>query len=214
MGIWGYKVLQETDWTPWYLGGSGSFENSIVNMPFTPCPRNVYSYGLVFLGLYTFQLIDLIIEGKKERPDFHETLVHHLCAAALTGGMLMTNNRGVGILTAYIHIWADIPVQFARIFSSTYYVKTSAVSLIVLIIVWVWTRVFILAHVIWGVWFLMEYPAKISHFNIFKHIFAIFSTSLFSLHIYWTVLLFRMIISFLKTGTATDLQMQVKKKSE
>ena len=60
MGVWGYKVLQETDWVPWYLGGSGSFENSIVNMPFTPCPRSVYNYGLAFMGLYSFQLVDLI----------------------------------------------------------------------------------------------------------------------------------------------------------
>ena len=133
--------------------------------------------------------------------------VHHICAVALTGGMLMTNNRGVGIVTAYVHIWADIPVQISRILSSTYYANTTAVSMVVLISVWLWTRVFILGKIVWIMWFSVVYPEELSHFNVFARIFAIFSTSLYSLHVYWTVLLFRMIIAFLKTGTNTDLQM-------
>ena len=137
-------------------------------------------------------------------------VVHHLCAVSLTGGMLMTNNRGVGIVTAYIHVWADIPVQISRILSSTYYANTTAVSLVILISVWIWTRVFILAQVVWKVWFLVVYPAELSHFNVFTRIFAIFSTSLFSLHVYWTVLLFRMMIAFLKTGANTDVQAQIR----
>jgi hypothetical protein len=157
------------------------------------------------MGLYSFQLVDLIIEGREKRPDFDEMFAHHICAVALTGGMLMTNNRGVGIVTAYIHIWADIPVQISRILSTTYYAKTTAVSLVVLISVWIWTRVFILGKITWIVWFQVVYPTELSHFNVFARIFAIFATSLYSLHVYWTVLLFKMMIGFIKSGANTDL---------
>lgn len=180
-------------------------ENFIVGKTFTPCPRSVYNYGLTFLGLYSFTLIDLIIEGREKRPDFDEMFAHHICAVALTGGMLMTNNRGIGCVTAYIHIWADIPVQITRILSTTYYAKTTAVSLVVLISVWIWTRVFLLGVITWMCWFSLVYPAEIWHFNIFSRIFAIFATSLYTLHVYWTGLLLKMMMGYIKSGANTDL---------
>lgn len=36
--VWGICILYDTDYVPSFLLGSGSFQNSIKNMPFTPCP--------------------------------------------------------------------------------------------------------------------------------------------------------------------------------
>jgi hypothetical protein len=83
--------------------------------------------------------------------------------------------------------------------------KTTAVSLVVLISIWIWTRVFILGKITWIMWFSVVYQTDLSHFNVFARIFAIFATSLYSLHVYWTVLIFKMMIGFIKSGANTDL---------
>ena len=191
MGVWGYVVLQETSWMPWYLAGSGTYEESVVDMPFSPCPESVHTYCLVFLALYSFQLVDLI-HDRKARPDFDEMFVHHICSVLLTGGMILTNNRGPGIIAAYVHIWADIPVQVSRVLSTTQYAKATAASFIVLMIVWLWTRIFCVGLICWKTWIVLVYPQELYQFNVFTRIFSFYGTCLVFLHLYWTVLLIRM----------------------
>ena len=51
------------------------------NMPFMAIPKGADICILLYLSLYTYQLIDLLTAGL-DRPDFNETLVHHMCAVS------------------------------------------------------------------------------------------------------------------------------------
>lgn len=53
-------TLYKTDWVPWYLFGNGTFEASVANLPFTPCPPEVHLLCLSFLGgflAYFFEIL-------------------------------------------------------------------------------------------------------------------------------------------------------------
>ena len=49
---WGWLVLKDTPWLPWYLGGQagGCFTNMIMNTPFPP----EFTQALLDYSLFTF----------------------------------------------------------------------------------------------------------------------------------------------------------------
>jgi hypothetical protein len=96
---WGYMTLYKTDWLPPYLLGTGSFEASIANMPFTPCPASIHLLCISFLGQFSAYFIEVLIN--RDRPDFNETFAHHITAVALTLGMIFVNNRALGATIAW-----------------------------------------------------------------------------------------------------------------
>lgn len=97
--VWGVCILYDTDYVPPFLLGSGSFQNSIQNMPFTPCPPEMGMLALSFLGMFTGHFFSLM--GQTSRPDFNEMLTHHVCEVALTFGMIFANNRPLGVVIAW-----------------------------------------------------------------------------------------------------------------
>ena len=60
--VWGYNVLKNTIWLPYWLGGlaGGTFENMFKDAPMQYCPPEVYDYNLFMSGLYLAKLILLL----------------------------------------------------------------------------------------------------------------------------------------------------------
>ena len=122
-------------------------------MPFIEAPRDTNMCILLFLSLYTYQLLDLLIYGL-DRLDFNEMLVHHICAVSLTFGTIFANSRGIGIIVAFLHGVSDIPVNISRIFASLKYVPSFLIIInaVAMLAVWIWLRIFVFGYLIYRVW--------------------------------------------------------------
>jgi len=144
------------------------------------------------------------------RPDFNETFVHHLCALTLAVCTSLLNNRGTGIIVAYLHAFAEIPVNFARIFSSTHYTTAAVISSLFLVTVWFYTRLLLFGYLVYRIWLRDCLPGLEQYVYIYKAE-ALFCTVLLALHVHWFRLIVKMILNYKNHGIATDIQMQVKK---
>ena len=106
---------------------------------------------LLFLSQYVHLLFDLLLDDHN-RPDFNETLLHHICAVALGLCTFVGNSRGIGLIIAYLHAMSEIPVNFARIFSSTHYTGATAVAAIAMVTVFFYTRIVVYPYIVWHFW--------------------------------------------------------------
>ena len=154
-------------------------------------------------------MFDLFWSGLN-RPDFNETFVHHLCTLSLAVCSTLMNNRGTSLTCAYVHAMAEIPVNFGRIFSSTPYNTATVISSIFLIFTWLYTRLIVFGYYTYRYW-TREFPAEMDQYNLLYKAEALFCTVLVCLHIHWFRLIVLMVLNYKKTGSNTDLQMQVKK---
>lgn len=206
---WGLRVFYGTEWMPGYLLGTGSFENAVKDMPFTPCPAEVHLFALSFLGKFCSGCVDLF--SQTDRPDFNEMLAHHIATVSLTFGMIVANNRVMGTILAWQQCAADVFVSLARILSSMPFTAPTLGAYFCMLPIWIWTRVHNFARFQWFVLTRMFYPAGREQFNMHTRIYAFYGIVLFVMQLYWTVLLIQMMLSYLKYGSLTDLQRQVKK---
>jgi hypothetical protein len=178
-------------------------------MPFMDIPKGADTCILLYLSLYTYQLIDLFARGM-DRPDFNETLVHHMCAVSLTAGTVFGNSRGIGLIIAYLHAISDVMVNVSRFWASTTYTAPSVVSYVVMMFVLIWSRILVFGYMVYRMWG-RRFPPEFSQFDNFCTFEVIFCTVLYGLHLHWTRLLLLMFHRFLKLGSTADLQMQIKK---
>jgi len=66
MLAYGYIELKDSPWLPWYLGGSGSFENMFPeNAPFIPTQKSAIVYAMCELGYHGADLLKLLILDEK-----------------------------------------------------------------------------------------------------------------------------------------------------
>ena len=102
--IWGYVVLKDTDWLPWWMGGmnNGNVDNMFKNNPFTPYPTAVLDYFLYTTGYHLGGLVKHIYENR-ESNDFLEMLMHHIATICLQFGSFLSNLMPVGATIAWVH---------------------------------------------------------------------------------------------------------------
>lgn len=109
MTVWGYLVLKDTKWLPWYLGGSGSLENGFDGMPFQNVDEDILNYALFTYGYHVNDFLSLIIL-KRHKDNFGEMLLHHIASVSLQFGYIFSNYLGLGATAAFLHDIADIAV--------------------------------------------------------------------------------------------------------
>lgn len=185
--FWGLKTLYNTDWVPPFLLGNGAFENTIKDMPFTPCPPEIHLLCLSFLAMFCSYEFDHC--QQTDRPDWNEMFAHHICSIALTFGMIFANNRALGVVIAWQQTFCDIPVQISRITASMPFVWPMLSSYAVLMTLWFWTRIYNFGMFTFRVATEMKYGPGLEHFNVHVNIYSVFLVVLFLLQLYWTVLL-------------------------
>lgn len=129
---------------------------------------------------------------------------------ALTAGMIISNNRAIGVVIAWQQTPVDLLVSVSRIFSSMTFKLPMVISYSVMMVIWFWTRIFNFGYFTYRIANDMAYPEGLEHFNIHTRIYSVFLFIIFMLQVYWTVLLMQMLMSFCRTGVYTDLARQVK----
>ena len=119
---WGWSVLKDTDWLPWYLGGmkDGKYSNLSQGFPFAPYPRAVYEYSLYTFGFHMEGLVGHALFDERKN-DYEEMFLHHVATCSLYFGYIFSNFMGIGSIIAYLHDIADIFAHGAKVFGSTKY---------------------------------------------------------------------------------------------
>ena len=117
---WGWSVLKETTFLPWYLGGpaDGDFWTMTNNPLFTDYSTSLVDYSLFTFGYHVCELFEHVCVNERMN-DFNEMLLHHVAAVALYFSATFANVVPYGCLIAYLHDLSDIPISLSKMLNST-----------------------------------------------------------------------------------------------
>jgi len=141
---WAYYLLKDEDYLPWSLGGSGDFTKCWDGMELPYDNPGVKMYGLVTMGYHVGGLITHLFEPR--RNDFLEMMLHHIVAFYLFFGYYLSNIWKIGTTIAFLHDIADISANLTKSISETRYQGLAAIWFVINMIVWAWTRLFVLPY--------------------------------------------------------------------
>jgi hypothetical protein len=146
--IYGYDTLKKTDWLPWYLGGSGSFENFSTNVPYHEVPDGIIDYYMFELGYIAGASIEHIF-FEEVTNDYTMYILHHVCAVSLIISSYISNFLGIGTLILFHLDLADIFTNAASGFGQTKYDSLAAINFFIMMGVWIYTRLLILPWLVY-----------------------------------------------------------------
>ena len=113
--VWGYFILRDSEWLPWYLGGLNPEASLIksLNMNFPQVPNGFHFYIFFTFGYHLQSFFELILFGGMQ-SDFREMLLHHIATCSLYLGFIFSNAMGVGGVVAWFHDISDVFVALSR----------------------------------------------------------------------------------------------------
>jgi len=140
--------------------------------------------------------------------------MHHVAAGGLLGIMFYGNMLSIGCTIAFLHDIADIFGSMVKALSQTDYTKVTVPFFIGVMIVWGYTRNYLLVkYVYFIVTELFDcFPAAYAQYN-----FVIIGATLnlggmLILHYYWYALFIKILLFYKKSGKAEDLQNDVRQR--
>ena len=130
-------------------------------------------------------------------------VLHHIAAIALYFCMIFGNAMTIGCYIAYLHDIADIFVGLVKTFScmNMSFDIYTILSFTVVLIVWAWTRLFVLPYCIYLI-FTGTYDPIV---DTFYKLNGVFLCVMLSLHIYWYSLFMQILWLKLTKGKSEDL---------
>ena len=183
----------------------------MINNPFCEFPPGVYEWFLYSSGYYFGELFRHVFIDE-HKSDFGEMLIHHLSTVFLVFGSAYANQIGIGAIISWLHILTDVPIAIARVLSS---LKSSCAEIacgIVLVCFllppYIYFRLGCLPFWIYNIFTnpTCVYPPHLSEYDVFLQLNGFYLLVLQILHIYWTILMLKMLVGFLTGGGARDLQ--------
>lgn len=210
--LWGYMVIKETNWLPWWMGGpqGGGFSNMFENAPFTPCPKPVLEYSLFTMGFHTGQFITHFED--MSRSDFHEMLLHHIATNGLYFGFIFSNLMPIGATIAFLHDIADIFGMLSKGLSSTRFDTATLIVFALMMVLWAMTRLVWLPILIYNIYTnpVFSFAPGLEHFQPYITLNGVFLSFLQFLHAFWFYLFLVMIYNKITKGKVEDIQNKVK----
>jgi len=180
--VWAYKVMLNSHYFPTLLGGNcKSFPEAFKGYPYID--RSSYpelkTYYLFTFGYHFSTVLTLIYTPK--RREFFEMGLHHMMVVYLYFGGYFINVLEPASVFIMMHDIADIPLSFTKIFADSNYKHISIISFMFTMIVWFWTRNFVMPIVIYETMF---YLPNLWHPSVVP-LFSFFMSCLCALHFYW-----------------------------
>ena len=199
---------------PTFMGGNfdgkTAFVNTMTNNPFGEFPSGIYNWFLYSSGMYFGELIRQVFIDE-HKSDFGEILAHHLATIFLTFGSAYANLVGIGATISWLHIVTDIPISAGRISTTQ---KSSFAEILGGVILvcgilpsWIYLRVGCFLFWIINIFTnpACAYPSHLEHLDIFLQLNGLYLCVLQLLHIYWIILMFNILIGFLRGSGLHDL---------
>ena len=111
-----------------------------------------------------------------------------------------------GAIVAYLHDIADIFANFGKVLSSTTFEKGALADGIVLIIIWAYTRCYLLVKIIYWILTIPDLSDNnMKQFEPFIYLNATLLSVMCALHYMWFFMFMRMISRFLREGEMHDV---------
>ena len=192
-------------------GGEEAFGNMMDNNPFNEFPREVYQWFMYSSGIFYGELIRHLLWDER-KSDFGEMLIHHLATVFLVFGSAYGNLIGIGAVISWLHLFTDMFIALAKIFSSlkgSFMDTISVINMVCFLLPsWIYLRLLVLPFWIYNLLLNPKaaYPPHISEFDAFLMLNGVYLLVLMILHAYWTVLIVKMLSKYLRTGATKDTQ--------
>ena len=127
---WGYQELKDTDYLPWFMGGTTDIETAFLstmkNAPFDDYPRGLYEWFLYSSGIYFGELIKHVLLDKRGN-DFVEFLMHHLATCFLVFGSALGGKTAIGSIISWLHMASDVTASMSKVVASTHFETLTAI---------------------------------------------------------------------------------------
>uniref|UniRef100_A0A3B3X651 TLC domain-containing protein n=1 Tax=Poecilia mexicana TaxID=48701 RepID=A0A3B3X651_9TELE len=166
-----------------------------------PLEKAHFWYYMLELGFYGSLLLRISVDVK--RKDFKEQVIHHLATIFLLGFSYCANYIRIGTLVMLLHDSSDILLESAKMFNyGTGWRKTCDSLFVVFAVVFLVTRLVIFPSRIIRTTLLLSMEV----FEPFAgyYFFNILLMVLQALHVFWAVLILRMVYKFLKGKLEKD----------
>ena len=187
MTIFGYYILSQVDYFPKELLGSGDmwkiWEPGHPNSYYYWKPDYFDIYYLLGLAFCFTDLIWLIFIYELQ-TDFTAMLLHHLCTIGLIAFSFLTNTSHIGSLILFLHDIGDIFVYISRIIINFDVKKYIILSGVLLLSVFIYTRLYVFAKLLYSVYLGANWPWK----WVISSLFC-FACFLYIMHINWVLLI-------------------------
>lgn len=156
---WGWLVLKDSEFLPWYLGGNhhnGSLKNLDLTTVFIPYGPEMLEYSYYTFGYHLGNLIQHLFIDEKMN-DFNEMLLHHVATLSLYFSFIFGNFIPFGVLINYLHDVSDILGTMTKGLSCTVHQNACAVAFFSCIALWFYTRLLCLPEIIYYIFTELEY---------------------------------------------------------
>uniref|UniRef100_A0A1A8GPR9 Ceramide synthase 2a n=2 Tax=Nothobranchius korthausae TaxID=1143690 RepID=A0A1A8GPR9_9TELE len=174
---------------PWFHDVKQVWED-FPKMPLLP---SQYWYYVFELGFYLSVVFSLASDVK--RKDFKEQIVHHVATILLISFSWLVNYIRAGTLIMLLHDASDYLMESAKMFNYARWKRTCNFIFTVFAVVFIITRLIILPF--WIIHTTLVYPLTVHRpffgFCFFNGLMLVLQV----LHIFWAVLIVRMVIKFL-----------------
>ena len=204
---WGWSVLKDTPYLPWYLGGmaGGDYTNTSMKTIFGFVDLSIYDYSLYTYGYHAGDFFQHVFMDE-HMNDFEEMFLHHTAAVCLYFAYIFGNMLYLGSVVAYLHDLADIFGRLCKGLNATIYQDSSAIFFVMCMIVWFATRIYSLPQMIYFILTKCIYPPELEQFQPYIYLSGIFLSVMCALHYYWFAMFIKILSRYVKTGEAKDDQ--------
>ncbi|KAM4573855.1 ceramide synthase 2 [Odontesthes bonariensis] len=152
-----------------------------------------YWYYILEMGFYFSLLLSLTFDVK--RKDFKEQVIHHIATLTLLSFSWISNYIRVGTLVMAVHDSSDSLLEGAKVFNYAKWHRTANVMFVVFVVLFMVTRLVIfpfwLIHCTW------VYPVEFYPPFFGYYFFNIMLLVLQILHVYWAILISRMLFKLI-----------------
>ena len=211
MSLMAYYYYKDSVLLPPTLGGKGSLHAMWTDYPYYKFPIGFKYYYLAAMGFHLYNMLKLLLNPIKT-SDFVEMVCHHIVTLFLFGFSYMMNTP-IGGVISLIHDISDVMICVCRFFGESVFKTATGVSVIVMLISWIYTRTIVFAQIIYAIW---QVPVYMND-ELSVFCFETLLTVLWVLNLYWAFLIADVVFNVILKGNTEDLQNKVvenKRKSD
>lgn len=162
------------------------------------------AFKAYYIGTMGYHVNDIFMHLlHPARNDFVEMFLHHIVTISLYGFSYMTSFIPAGALVMFFHDLSDTFTAMARCFTETTFKKMIAVSGVLMLASWFYTRLLVFPFVIYYGCFRVDIFKGAGFFG--GHFFGYLLSVLFVMHVYWFSIMIRSVGRYFKTGATDDL---------
>jgi hypothetical protein len=143
LALFGYYVLKDSPYLNWQLGGKSENISPLYfeNYPCDYIPPNLDNIYLIRMSFHFFETV-ITMKNKYANHDFSELMLHHIVGIGMVIVSYATNFLACGYLVIFVHDVGDCFVCIFKLTVDISYMPTVAVAYIMLVVTWVYLRLF------------------------------------------------------------------------